>query len=146
MEILRYDQNNKPGKEQKSAMVAFLAKHLEQFGDNPLDIEKAINYALREIDSPGGFILQSSREGTITCVVVVTKTGMQGFVPENLLVYIATHNGFRGQGIGKKMMRLALETAEGNVALHVEPNNPAKILYEKLGFTNKYLEMRYHKN
>ncbi len=71
---------------------------------------------------------------------------MQGFVPENLLVYIATHNRFRGQGIGKKMMRLALETAEGNVALHVEPNNPAKILYEKLGFTNKYLEMRYHKN
>jgi len=44
------------------------------------------------------------------------------------------------------MMRLALETAKGNVALHVEPNNPAKILYEKLGFTNKYLEMRYHKN
>ncbi|MFA7049344.1 MAG: N-acetyltransferase, partial [Bacteroidales bacterium] len=113
---------------------------------NPSDIEKAINYALKETDSPGGFILQSSHEGIITCVVVVTKTGMQGFVPENLLVYIATHNRFRGQGIGKKMMRLALETAKGNVALHVEPNNPAKILYEKLGFTNKYLEMRYHKN
>jgi ribosomal protein S18 acetylase RimI-like enzyme len=30
----------------------------------------------------------------------------------------------------------------GNIALHVEPDNPAKILYEKLGFTNKYLEMR----
>ena len=146
MEILRYDQNNKPGKEKKSAMVAFLAKHLEQFGDNPSDIEKAINYALKETDSPGGFILQSSHEGIITCVVVVPKTGMQGFVPENLLVDIATHNRVRGQGIGKKMMRLALETAKGNVALHVEPNNPAKILYEKLGFTNKYLEMRYHKN
>lgn len=36
MEILRYDQNNKPGKEKKSAMVAFLAKHLEQFGEQSL--------------------------------------------------------------------------------------------------------------
>jgi hypothetical protein len=25
----------------------------------------------------------------------------------------------------------------------VEPDNPAKILYEKLGFTNKYLEMSH---
>ncbi|MDX5426634.1 MAG: GNAT family N-acetyltransferase, partial [Bacteroidota bacterium] len=34
---------------------------------------------------------------------------------------------------------------EGNVALHVEPDNPAKYLYENIGFTNKYLEMRYQK-
>jgi ribosomal protein S18 acetylase RimI-like enzyme len=36
----------------------------------------------------------------------------------------------------------AISIAEGNIALHVEPDNPAKGLYEKLGFTNKYLEMR----
>jgi ribosomal-protein-alanine N-acetyltransferase len=39
-------------------------------------------------------------------------------------------------------MQKAISIADGNIALHVEPNNPAKILYEKLGFTNKYLEMR----
>lgn len=76
-------------------------------------------------------------------VAVVTKTGMTGFVPENLLVYIATHKEHRGSGIGKNMMQLILCKAEGNLALHVEPHNPAKNWYEKLGFTNKYVELRY---
>ena len=42
-------------------------------------------------------------------------------------------------------MKKAIEITEGAIALHVEPNNPAKGLYEKLGFTNKYLEMRLQK-
>ncbi|MDN3709622.1 hypothetical protein QW060_21910 [Myroides ceti] len=43
------------------------------------------------------------------------------------------------------LMQNAIESSEGNIALHVEPDNPARKLYEKLGFTNKYLEMRYIK-
>ncbi len=42
-------------------------------------------------------------------------------------------------------MEKTMSIAKGDIALHVEPNNPAKFLYEKLGFTNKYLEMRYQK-
>jgi ribosomal protein S18 acetylase RimI-like enzyme len=40
-------------------------------------------------------------------------------------------------------MQEAMANTSGGVALHVEPDNPAKKLYERLGFTNKYLEMRY---
>jgi ribosomal-protein-alanine N-acetyltransferase len=60
-------------------------------------------------------------------------------------VYIATHNKYRGQGLGKKLMQGAIDFASGDIALHVEANNPAKFLYEKLGFTNPYLEMRLKK-
>jgi ribosomal-protein-alanine N-acetyltransferase len=81
----------------------------------------------------------------IVGAVVINETGMGGYIPENILVYIAIHNGYRGQGLGKKMMKLALESCKGDVALHVEPDNPARFLYEKLGFENKYLEMRYKK-
>ena len=77
--------------------------------------------------------------------VIINFTGMKGYIPENILVYIASHQDYRGMGIGKKLMEMALENTEGNIALHVEPDNPAKKLYEKMGFTNKYLEMRWNR-
>jgi [ribosomal protein S18]-alanine N-acetyltransferase len=49
----------------------------------------------------------------------------------------------RGRGIGKHLMKETIKHAEGDIALHVEPDNPAGFLYEKVGFTSKYKEMRY---
>ena len=126
-------------------IVDFLHTHLQEYGDEKKDIKKAIDYAMKQIPSAGGFVLTYNQGDEIVGAVVVNKTGMGGYIPENILVYIAIHQQYRGQGIGKKMMQEALATAEGDVALHVEPNNPAKFLYEKLGFENKYLEMRYKK-
>jgi [ribosomal protein S18]-alanine N-acetyltransferase len=70
---------------------------------------------------------------------------MSEYVPENLLVYIAVDGKTRGRGIGKSLMEKAVEAARGDVALHVEPDNPARRLYERIGFTSKYLEMRFKK-
>src|SRR5574344_1786315 len=140
-----FNENNKPDQKEKKEIVEFLFQHLENFGDLKKDIEKAVDYALKETNSYGGFILQSFDEYRTSCVVVVNRTGMEGYIPENILVYIATHNELRGRGIGKKMMLKAIEIAEGSIALHVEPDNPARFLYKKIGFENKYLEMRYIK-
>lgn len=142
MTIKIFDENSMPEKDEKDRMVDFLFEHLEQYGDKKEDIEKAVNYSLKEYPSFGGFVVEGLVDSKIAGVVVVNRTGMKGYIPENILVYIATHNMMRGKGIGRELMQKAIETAEGNVALHVEPDNPAKILYEKLGFTNKYLEMR----
>ncbi|MEQ9306541.1 MAG: GNAT family N-acetyltransferase [Marinoscillum sp.] len=120
----------------------FLFEHLDQYGDERADIMKAINYALNKGITPGGYVVVGRDEGEIVGAVVVNKTGMDGYIPENILVYIAAHREKRGKGYGKAMMQKAIESAEGNIALHVEPDNPARHLYEKLGFTNKYLEMR----
>jgi hypothetical protein len=42
-------------------------------------------------------------------------------------------------------MREAFDNTEGKFKFHVEPDNPAKRFYEKMGFTTDYLEMRYCK-
>lgn len=144
-EIKLFNKSNRPNHKEKMEIVEFLFQHLENFGDLKMDIEKAVNYALKETISFGGFILQAFEGEKMSCVVVVNQTGMKGYIPENILVYIATHNELRGKGIGKKMMLKAIEIADGNIALHVEPDNPARFLYEKIGFTSKYLEMRYIK-
>jgi ribosomal-protein-alanine N-acetyltransferase len=123
----------------------FLFRHMEQYGDKKEDIEKCISYAIQEEGKPGGFILQGYLDKDLVGIVVVNSTGMSGYIPENILVYIAAHHEYRGKGIGKSLMLKVMELAEGGIALHVEPDNPAKFLYEKLGFTNKYLEMRFTK-
>ena len=64
------------------------------------------------------------------------------YIPENILVYIAVHQSHRGKGLGKKLMEYTLENCKGDIALHVEADNPAKHLYEKFGFKIPYLEMR----
>ena len=121
----------------------FLFKHLEQYGDAKEDILKCIAYAMNP--EKGGTIIVGTDEDKIVGITILNNTGMKGYIPENILVYIAVDNSQRGKGYGKKIMQKAIEVTKGSIALHVEPDNPAKILYEKLGFTNKYLEMRLTK-
>lgn len=142
LDIQTFSPENKPSDEMREHIAEFLFKSLEQYGDPKSDILKCMQYALKETDSFGGFINVASLENEIVGAVIINRTGMKDYIPENILVYIATDATKRGQGIGRKLMEKAIGTSEGNIALHVEPDNPAKILYEKLGFTNKYLEMR----
>jgi [ribosomal protein S18]-alanine N-acetyltransferase len=121
-------------------IAEFLFTHLEQYGDHIEDILKCIDYVMNP--NRGGNIVVGLEDDKIVGVVILNNTGMKGFIPENILVYIAVDNSQRGKGYGKKLMEKAISIAEGNIALHVEPDNPARKLYEKLGFTNKYLEMR----
>lgn len=65
--------------------------------------------------------------------MVLNKTGMTSYIPENILVYIATDKNQRGKGIGKLMMQKVIELSEGDIALHVDHDNPAIRLYERLG-------------
>ena len=130
---------------QKKEIADFLFFHLEKYGDPHADIMKCLDYALDQSLDKGGFVVLSREEDQLLGAVVVNKTGMSGYIPENILVYIAVDQSQRGKGIGKKLMQAAIESATGDIALHVEPDNPAKKLYEDLGFTNKYLEMRLKK-
>ncbi|MFL9829681.1 GNAT family N-acetyltransferase [Flavobacterium sp. ST-87] len=125
------------------AVAEFLYTHLEQYGDKTEDILKCIDYVMNP--EKGGNIILGIDDHRIVGAVILNNTGMQGFIPENILVYIAVDNSLRGKGYGKSLMQKAISIAEGDIALHVEPDNPARKLYEKLGFTNKYLEMRFIK-
>lgn len=131
---------------QKNEIADFLIAHLGKYGDPKEDILKCLDYALDPGLQAGGFVILARENDQIVGALVMNKTGMSGYIPENILVYIAVDANQRGKGIGGKIMEMALKMANGAIALHVEPDNPARKLYERLGFTNKYLEMRLTRN
>ena len=142
MTFKTYDAFNRITAIEIDRVAKFLHKHLGDYGDALQSIKKAIQYACKERSGLGGFVLVAEEEDKMVGAVVVNKTGMEGYIPENILVYIATHEDMRGKGIGKKLMQKTMDSCTGDIALHVEHNNPARFLYEKCGFTNPYLEMR----
>jgi ribosomal protein S18 acetylase RimI-like enzyme len=129
----------------RDEIAAFLYKHLDQYGDTRSAILKCIGYAYGDKDGTGGFILVAHDNNEILGVVIINNTNMEEYIPEHILVYIAVHEKTRGQGVGKELMRRVIEHTKGDIALHVEPDNPARFLYEKVGFTSKYKEMRLKK-
>lgn len=126
----------------KNEFIDFLFKHLDKFGDPKDQIEKSIDYAFSSAEGKGGFLLAGFWENNLVGALIMNKTGMSGYIPDNILVYVAVNKDLRGKGIGAKIIEKSFELAEGDIKLHVEYDNPAKRLYERLGMTTKYAEMR----
>ncbi len=145
MVISVYDKNNPLDQFSENDIVLFLYEALEQFGDPKEDIRRCLNYAFENSSSFGGKVILAAEEDKIGGAVIINNTGMKGYIPEHILVYIAVGPDQRGKGLGKKLMEKAAEVTEGAIALHVEEDNPALHLYEKMGYENKYLEMRLSK-
>lgn len=142
LEIVEVSANNLSQKYQQD-LIDFLFKHLEKFGDTKEAITRCFDY-FKSPDKGGHLFLANDDENLIG-VCIILKTHMDGFLPENFLVYIAVNSEYRGKGIGKMMMNTIKSSLKGDICLHVEADNPAKRLYEREGFTNKYLEMRFHR-
>jgi ribosomal-protein-alanine N-acetyltransferase len=129
----------------REEFVNFLYEHLDQFGDEKDAINKCIDFAFGKNGGLGGFLLAAYYEGEMVGALIMNKTGMSGYIPENILVYVAVNSKFRGKGFGGEICRKSFDLSKGDIKLHVEYDNPAKRLYERLGMTTKYAEMRLKK-
>lgn len=126
-------------------LCQFMHIHLDKFTDAVSSISKAIDYAFSSEGGKGGFLLLAYEGEELAGSLVMNATGMSGFIPEYYLVYIVVHEKHRGKGIGTQLIQKSFEICDGEVALHVEYDNPAARLYKRMGFTSKYAEMRWKK-
>ncbi len=130
----------------KDEFINFLFEHLGKYGDPKEDIEKCLNYAFSKEKSEGGFALAAFYDGKLVGALIMNKTGMGNYIPDWILVYVAVDALYRGKGFGRQIVEEAFKQCDGDIKLHVEYDNPAKRLYERLGFTSKHAEMRYKNN
>ena len=119
--------------------------YLGKYGDSREDITRAAEYATSSHPCRGGDIYLARTGDALVGVLVMLRMPTAGFVPENLLVYVAVDSAIRGEGIGTKLMEHAIASTDGDIALHVDLDNPARRLYERMGFVTSYFEMRYKK-
>lgn len=118
----------------------WLHEWLKPFTDEPEAIVKSLNYALGSKYGGGVFFVTDDME--LIATAVINRTGMSKYIPENILVYIAVSPTYRKRGIGRSLLSHVLSEFPGAFALHVEYDNPARRLYERMGFSSKYAEMR----
>lgn len=123
-------------------LVEFLHQTMKPWEDTEEDIHRALEYCFSDAEGKGGFIVLATVDDTLAGALVMLETGMGGYVPGYILLFVSVAPALRGQGLGRRLIETALEACDGDVKLHVEYDNPAKRLYERVGFASKYAEMR----
>lgn len=124
-------------------LVEYLHATMKPYEDKPGDIRRAFEYAFNP--ARGGFLMLARLGGALAGVLLMLRTGMSGYVPENILVFVAVTPELRGRGIGRRLIDHSVGQCSGSVKLHVEYDNPARRLYQRIGFTTKYAEMRLNR-
>lgn len=127
----------------QNKLITFLFQALEQYRDPETDIKSCLEYICDPLKGGHVFVAEAMNKD-LKAVVFLADTHMGQFVPEYLLVYIATDPQERGKGLGRNLITYIQDYIKAPIALHVEHDNPAVNLYEKLGFTSKYKEMRWY--
>ncbi len=101
--MLKIEKINKPEDFEKynlnrEQFVDFLFEHLIPFGDEKTAISKSIDYAFSDETGKGGFLLAAFNDDKLAGELVMNSTGMDEYIPENILVYIAVDSQFRNHG------------------------------------------------
>lgn len=144
LRVVRVDRSDElPGELTVEQVIAFFHEQMRPWEDEPDDIRRALAYAWGDGREPGGFVLLALDGGELVGALTILHTGMGGYVPAHLLLFVAVHSACRGQGVGRKLVQRAQHDCPGAIKLHVEYDNPARRLYERLGFRSDYAEMRY---
>ncbi|MFO7650337.1 MAG: GNAT family N-acetyltransferase [bacterium] len=126
-----------------SQLVEYFHATMKPYEDKPGDIRRALEYAFDS--ARGGFLMLARLGETLAGALLMLRTGMSGYVPENILVFVTVTPELRGRGIGRRLIDHSVQQCSGSVKLHVEYDNPARRLYQRIGFTTKYAEMRLNR-
>lgn len=130
---------------EKHGVIRFLLANTENASKK--SIEEAVEYALKTKPSFGGFVLTAQVNQEIVAVIVANRTGMAAYNPSHIFVYLSVAPSFIDQeDLLQHFITKAISYSDGEVAMHVKPDNPALRVFHKLGFSAEYLELRLNKN
>lgn len=125
---------------EKFGIIQFLEKNT---GAAKANIQHAVDYAIKDCPSFGGFVLSVSENDTPVAVAVVNKTGMGGYQSKNLLAYFAVAPTWQHPDILKSFFLRLLEVANGDLSFNLSFDDPIVPILEEMGFAIHAVEMRF---
>jgi GNAT superfamily N-acetyltransferase len=108
----------------------------DQLPNNELPaIKSAIGSAMKKSNSFGGILMTYyDEQDSLVGAMVVNKTGMKEFFPENILSYIAIHTDFRRLGLGTLMLDDAVKICKGKIFVQLPDGDSSLSFFKKHGF------------
>ena len=126
---------------ERAAVVHLLCQNSDS--TNGEEIAEALDYALKNRPSFGGYIFTLWENDQVISCVVVNQTGMGPYNPGYVLVYAVLHPDYlQEEDLLQDLVQRAVRHAKGEIAMHLRPNNPGIDLFKRMGFTEKYVELR----
>lgn len=142
MNIQIYDASSKLSIMDVKRITNFLHEHANHPKDSKSAIRKSLLYAIKEISGLGGFVFVFETEKQVLGVLVINKTGMNEYIPENILVYLVINETYAEANIKEKLINYAITYCKGDIALYINKESPELSWFEKKGFKSRNIEMR----
>lgn len=129
----------------KQQIIDFLYKYLDQYGTSAKAIRESLDYALTDQEQSGGFVIISLISDKIAGIAIMIKSGMGSFMANNFLQFLAVSSKYRNQGIAKRLISESIKITDGNIAILISPDHPAKPIFNKMGFKLRHSELVYER-
>jgi len=128
--ISKYDAFSSMNYFKKTALVDFLCAVNDIPASQRERVVQSVDYALKETISFGGFIVTLEKLNKFVGAVVVNKSGMGGFLPDNLVVLSGVAPIKSQEEIIALLLKEADMYAMGNIAIvsQMEETNEVQLL------------------
>ncbi len=128
---------------EKARIVRFIRENAGHDRYTAEEITEAVECAVKERPSFGGFILTAIRDGEMLGVVVVSHTGTENVMPRHRLTLLAIDQRYRQNGVAHGLIEKAVEQSGGDLALQLPAEDEQAGFFEKMGFQKRFVEMRF---
>lgn len=129
---------------QKNSIVNFLHDNIEGDKVSKETIAEAVEYAVKDRPSFGGFVLTAAKEDKLLGAMIVNDTGLE-LNTKSRIVFLAIDEKHRQNGVASGLVKRAIELTNGNLSLHLNPENTVIDKIKNLGFQTKYVELTFSK-
>ncbi|WP_100612029.1 hypothetical protein [Confluentibacter lentus] len=119
MTIKTFDAYSKLSFMDISRITKFIFEHSGAYRDSKSAIKKSLLYAIKEIPGLGGYVFVLEHKNEVLGVLVINKTGMNEYIPENILVYLVINKNHDEDAIKEKLINYTMNYCKGDIALYI---------------------------